>query len=119
MRNVFGLKRDEVTEEWRRLHMEELNVQYPSPNNIGVIKPKRMKWTEHVTCMAGIGAAYRFSVGKPDGEKLHEKPRRRWKYNIKTDFQEMRSRIMDWIDLARDTDSWRALVNALMNLRFL
>jgi hypothetical protein len=38
MRKVFGLKSDEITEEWSRLHMEELNVQYPSPNNIRVIK---------------------------------------------------------------------------------
>jgi len=38
MRKVFGLRSDEVTEEWRRLNMEEVNVQYPSPNNIWVIK---------------------------------------------------------------------------------
>jgi hypothetical protein len=38
MRKVFGLKSDEVTEEWRRLHMDELNVQYISPNNIRVVK---------------------------------------------------------------------------------
>jgi len=97
--------------------MEELNVQYPSPNNIWVIKSKRMKWTGHVTCMAERRIAYRFSVGKSDGERLHGKPWRRWKNNIKTDFQGVRSRVMEWIDLAQDRDSWRAVVNAPMNLR--
>ena len=117
MRKVFGLKSEEVTEEWRRLNMEVLSFQYTSPNNIWVIKSKRMKWTGHVTCMVERRAAYRFSVGKLDRERLHEKLRRRWKYNTKKDFPEVVSRIMEWIDLAKDRDSWRALVNALMNLR--
>jgi hypothetical protein len=64
-----------------------------------MIKSKRMKWTGHVACMAERRAAYRFSVGKPDGERLHGKPRRRSKYNIKTDFQEVPSKVMEWIRL--------------------
>ena len=113
MKKVFGLKSDEVTEEWRRLHMEELYVQYTFPNNVRVIKSERMKRTEHVTCMAERRAAYRFGVGKPGGERLRGKPRRRLKYNIKTDFQGLPSRVMEWIDLAQDRDSWRALVNTM------
>jgi len=92
MRKVFGLKSDEVTEEWRRLHLEELNVQYISPNNIRVVKSIRMKWTGHVACMGERRAAYRFWAGKPDGESLHGKPRRRWKDKY---FQELRSRVME------------------------
>ena len=44
-------------------------------------------------------------------------PRCRWKDNIKMDIQEVRCEGMDWIDLAQDTQRWRALVNAVMNLR--
>ena len=58
--------------------------------------------------------AYRVSVGRPE----RKRPRRRWKDNIKMDLQEVGWRGMDWIDLARDRDRWRTLVNAVMNLRF-
>ena len=48
LRGVFGTKRDEVTGEWRKLHGEELNDLYCSPNIIWVIKSRRMRWAEHV-----------------------------------------------------------------------
>jgi hypothetical protein len=61
--------------------------------------------------------AYRNWVGRPEGRRPFEKPRRRWEDNIKTDLQEMRWEGMDRIDMAQDRDRWRAVVNAVMNLR--
>jgi hypothetical protein len=61
-------------------------------------------------------SAYRILVGRPEGRRPLGRPRRRWEDNIKTDLQEV-GWGMDWIELAQDTDRWRALVNAVMNLR--
>jgi len=60
---------------------------------------------------------YRVLVGKLEGKRPLERPRRRWEDNIKMDLQEVGCGVTDWIDLAQDKDSWRALVNAVMNLR--
>jgi len=56
-------------------------------------------------------------VGKPEGRRPLSRPRRRWEDNIKMDIQEVGCGGMDWIELIRNRDRWRALVNALMNLR--
>jgi hypothetical protein len=56
-------------------------------------------------------------TGKPEGKRPLGRHRCRWKDNIKMDLQEVGWRGMDCIDLARDRDRWRALVNAVMNLR--
>ena len=56
-------------------------------------------------------------VGKPEGKRPLGRPRRRWDDNIKMDVQEVRCRVMDWIELAQDRDSWRALVKVVMNFR--
>ena len=60
---------------------------------------------------------YRVLVGKPDGKRPLVRPRRRWEDNIKMDVQEVGCGGMDWFELVQDRDSWRALVNAVMNLR--
>jgi hypothetical protein len=61
--------------------------------------------------------AYRILVGKPEGKRPLERPRRRWVDNIKIDLREVGWDGMDWIDLAQDRDRWRTHVNAVMNLR--
>jgi len=56
-------------------------------------------------------------VGKPDGKRPLERPRRRWEDNIKMDLEEVGCGGMDWIGLAQDRDRLRALVNAVMNIQ--
>ena len=56
-------------------------------------------------------------VGKPEGKRQLGRPRHRWEDNIKMDLQGVGCGSMDWIKLAQDRDRWRALVNAVMNLR--
>jgi len=62
---------------------------------------------------------YRFLEGKREGKRPFGRPRRRWEDNIKMDLQKVGCGSTDWIDLARDRDRWRVLVNAVMNLRVL
>jgi len=61
---------------------------------------------------------YGILVGKPEGKRPLGRPMRRWEDNIKMGLQEVGcGGGMDWIELAQDRDRWRALVNAVMNLR--
>jgi hypothetical protein len=60
--------------------------------------------------------AYKILVGIPEGKRPLGRPRRSWVDNIKMDLREVRWYVMAWIDLAKDRDRWRALVNAEMNL---
>jgi len=68
------------------------------------------------TC-GGERGLYRVLVGKPEGKRALGRPRSRWEDNIKIDLKEVRCEGMDWIDMAQNRDGWRALVNAVMNLR--
>jgi hypothetical protein len=67
LRRVFGPKRDNVTGKWRKLHNEEHNDLYSSPNIIWVIKSKRMREAGHVARKGGKRGAYRILVGRPEG----------------------------------------------------
>jgi hypothetical protein len=75
-RRVFGPKEDEVVGAWRRLHNEELNNLYASPNTIRVIKSRRMRGIVHVACMGEIKNGYKILVGKPEGRRPLGAPRR-------------------------------------------
>jgi hypothetical protein len=80
-RRIFGPKRDEVTEEWRKLHNEELHILYSSPNIIRQIISRRMRWTGYVAGMGEERNVYRVFMGKPEGKRPLERPRRRWDQN--------------------------------------
>jgi len=84
---------------------------------VRVIKSRRMRWAGHVARMGERRVVYRILVGKPEGKKPLRRHRRRWEDGIKMDLQEVGCGGMDWIELAQERDSWRALENAVMNLR--
>ena len=107
-------KRDEVTGEWRKLHNEELNDLYSSPNIVRLVKSRIMRWAGHVARM-GRGEAYtgfwwgnlkeRDHLGDPgvDGRIILRWIFRKWD--------------VDCIELAQVRDSWRTLVTAVMDFR--
>jgi hypothetical protein len=108
-RKIFGPKREEDG-SWRNLH-NELHCLYSSPNIVRVIKSRRMRWVEHVAGTEEGRGVYRVLVGRPEGKRPLERPRRRWEDNIKIDLREI------GIDGAQDKVQLRACVNTVMNLR--
>ena len=87
MRRIFGPKRHEVTGEWRKLHNEELNDLYCSPNIVWVIKSRRMRWAGHVARMGERRGVYRVFGGQLGGKRLLERRNHRWECSIKQDVQ--------------------------------
>jgi hypothetical protein len=88
MRRIFGPKRDEVTEEWRKLHNEKLHDLYTSSTILWMIK-SRMRWAGHVARMGEGRGMYRVLVRKPEGKRPLGRPRHRWEDNITVDLQEV------------------------------
>jgi len=97
LRRIFGPKWDEVTGEWRKLHNEEVNDLYFSPNIVRVIKSRRMRWAGHVARVGERRGVYRVLVGKHEGKRPLGRPRRRWEGNIKMDLQEVECGV--WTDM--------------------
>jgi len=84
LRRIFGLKRDEVTGEWRKLHKEEHNDLYCSPNIVGVIKQRRMDGRGMWRVWEGERRVQGFG-GETWGRRPLGRPKRRWEDNIKMD----------------------------------
>jgi hypothetical protein len=116
LRRIFGPERDEVTNEWSKLHNVELNDLYCSPNIFRVIKSRQMRLAGHVARIGNRRGVYRALLGKPERKRPLWRHRRRWEDNIKMDLQEIGCEYMDWIELALNRDMWRELLNAVMNL---
>ena len=74
LRRISGPRREEVTGEWKRLHNEELNELYSSPNIVRVIKSRRMRWAGHVARMGEARGVYRVLVEKPEGKRPLGRP---------------------------------------------
>jgi len=116
LRRIFGPRRDEVTGKWRRLHNEELNDVYSSPNIVQVIKSRRMRWAGHVAHMGEGREVHRVLLGKPEGRRPLGRPRRRWLDTL--GWISRRWDVGIWAGLGWPRiDRWRTLVSAVMNLR--
>ena len=89
LRRIFGPKREEVTEEGRRLHNVKFHDLFASPNVILMIKLRRMRWNGHVVYMAERTGAYSVLVMGPEGKSPLGRPRHRWEYIIKMGLQEL------------------------------
>jgi hypothetical protein len=101
---------------WRKLHNEELSDFYSSPSIIAIIKCRRVRWAGHVAQMEKMNA-YRLLVGKLEGKRPLGRPRRWHVDNTEMDLGDIGWSIVDLIGLAQDRSKWRALVNAVTNLR--
>ena len=80
-----------------------------------VVKSRRMRCAGHVALMEEGRGVHKGLVGKPEGKRPLGRPRRRWEYNIKIDLEEVGRGCEDWMELAQDRGSWRALVSTVMN----
>jgi hypothetical protein len=108
-----------VTGGWRKLHNEELSDLYSSPRIFRIVKSRRMRLAGHVARMGEKRNVYTLLVGKPEGKRQLGRPRCRWVDNIKMDLIEIGWGGVDYIGVAQDRRTWRALVNVVMNLRVL
>jgi hypothetical protein len=90
LRKILRLKRDKVTGEWKRLHKEQLNNLYSSPNITRMAKSRRMIWAGRVVCLGRRRSAYRVLVVESEGKRPLVRTRRRWEDNIKVDLQDVR-----------------------------
>jgi hypothetical protein len=102
---------------WRKLHHEELRNLYSSPNIIRMMKSTTIKWAGQVARFGEIKNAHKILVRMPEGKRPLGRPRRRWLENVKIYLRDIGWDGMDWIDLAQDSDQWRALLNTVMYLR--
>jgi hypothetical protein len=115
LRKILVPKRDEVTGEWKRLHNGELSDLYCSPNIIPVFKSRRIRQSGHAARVGDRIGGCRVLVGKPEGKRQLGRSRRRWE-NIKM-YLQVGLEGIDGTDLAHERDSWRTVVNAVMNLQ--
>jgi hypothetical protein len=111
LRKIFGPKREEDG-PWRKLHNDELHSLYSSPNIV-----RRMRWAGDVARMGEGRGVYRVLVGRSEGKRPLERPRRMWEDNIKTNLREIGIDGANWIRLAQDRVQWQSFVNTVMNLR--
>ena len=97
LRRVFGPKRD-AKGEWTKLNNGELQSLYRKPNIFKMSKAIRLRWASHISKMEEGRSAFEILAGKI----LLERPRRKWKANIRTDLKEIAANTMNWFNSAQD-----------------
>jgi hypothetical protein len=115
LRRIFGLKWDEMTGGWRKLHSKEFCTTYAPPSTIRMIKARWMRWAGNVAYVWVKKNASRLLVEKPERRRPLGRPRCKLVDNIKKDLRELGWHGMCLIDLAHDRDWWKALVKTIIN----
>jgi hypothetical protein len=116
LRRIFGPKRDEVTGKRRKLHNWELHNLYSSQDIIRQIKSRRMRRAGHA---ARTGEGRNVLVGKPEGKDYLKDQGIDRRMGSKWTLGRLVRGDVEWIHLVQDRDRWRAVVNAVMNIRVL
>jgi hypothetical protein len=109
LRRIFGPKKEEEG-SLRKLHNDELNSLYSSPNIVRMIKSRRIWWEGQVSRMEEGRDVYRLLVRRPEGKRPLGRPMRRWEDNIKLDLREIGIDGAKWIQLAQARAQQRAFV---------
>jgi len=105
-----------VTGEWRRLHNEEFNLIYDSPD-IRIMKSRRIRWAGHVVRVGDKRRLYSILIGKSDGRRPVGRQKLRSEGNIRRYIREVGVLDKKWFGLAHDKILWGTFVTAAMNLR--
>jgi hypothetical protein len=111
LRKIFGHKKDQEREGWRKSHNEEFHNLYSSKNIIRMVKWRRIRWAEHVGSREE--ECIHFFCWKAERKRPTGGPRRKWEDII--DLREIEEGDVEWICLAQDMDQWRTFVSTVMN----
>jgi hypothetical protein len=117
LRRIFGLKRDEVKGERRKLHNKELCDLYSLPSIIRIIKLRRMRQVGHVARMGEKRNACRLLVIKLEGKRTLGSPRHRWVDNSRMDLGEVGWGDVNWIGLAQVESSCEFCIEPLGSIK--
>jgi hypothetical protein len=76
LRRIIGLKRDEMTEDWKKPHNKELHNLYCSPDIIKMVESREVRWAGHVAHIGEMRNTYKIFVLKPEGKRALGRPTR-------------------------------------------
>lgn len=118
LREVYWLKRDWMSGEWRKLHNDELHVLYYFPNVVRTMKSGWLRLSDHATRLERKRKlqVYSLMVGRLEGKRPLGKSKRRWDNNMSRDLREVRD--VNWLDLEKNKIEWRTFVTGRWTSEF-